>query len=254
MMAPWWWVGCGRGKCPGYSETSILGDWEELIPGSKIENTEGQQVENGRAWIPSWAYLVWRTGQTSPSSRPLGMGEIMERRHDTHSCRSELLSSWDVMKLPKKSCQKGQRTELQWGVRITTKRDHGTRIWFTKRRVKELGPIPAPSLRQVQWLVTWVVPISSASLPLEHDLVCGLVSPVEYGRGASSRHRPNKAVALWGSLSHHVRNQIILLQNPYREGGDYVRREMPSPLSIPDGTSLLAAPSQVPDMPASHLR
>lgn len=49
--------------------------------------------------------------------------------------------------------------------------------------------------------------------------VCGLVSPMEYGRGAGSRLRPNKAVALWGSLSHHVRHQIILLQNPYREGG-----------------------------------
>lgn len=168
MMVLWGWVGCGRGQCPGYSETSILGDWEEPIPGSIIENTEGQQVEKGRAWIPSWAYLVWRVGQTSPSSRPLGMGEIIERRHDTHSRRSELLSSRDATKLPKKGCEKGQMTGLQWGVRITTKRDKGTRIWFTK--LKELGPLLASSLRQVQWLVTRVVPLSSASFPLEHGL------------------------------------------------------------------------------------
>ena len=45
-----WAVGEGRVRD---IETSILGNWKEPIPGSKIENTGGQHVEKGRPWIPS---------------------------------------------------------------------------------------------------------------------------------------------------------------------------------------------------------
>lgn len=37
----------------GILRVPILGNWNEPIPGSKVQNTGGQRVQRGRPWIPS---------------------------------------------------------------------------------------------------------------------------------------------------------------------------------------------------------